>query len=861
MGFFDWLPWKKRERSPEELAEIRRTFAARYNHFRLLIQANTRAHELIAELEEALRGFTPYGMQYVRTLCTRISTSIFQMVRHLGELDHAGYDELQVAMERVNDRIMEILIPDEQLESGELVVNLADVGRDHADLCGPKMAMLGEAGKSLGLTIPTGFVVTVAAYRRFMQTGGLGDEIDRILKATDNGDRASLFKASTKVMQLITEASLPHDLTEAILGAYDALDAEQGGTPDLAVRSSALGEDIEGSSFAGQYRSVLNIDRASLLDAYKEVVASKYSRQAMAYRLNNGIPDADVAMSVGCMTMVDARAGGVAYSRSPVNVRDDHVSIHSVWGLPKPVVDGTAETDEFHVGRKPREVIEHHVVNKTVRYVCSHDEGVCKEDLLEDKGTQPSLTDEQALGVADVAIRIEEHFGPPQDIEWALTDDGSFLLLQCRPLMLVEDDQESMTPLAALPVPLMSGGRTASPGVGVGPAYTVRKDVDALEFPDGGVMIIANALPSRAALLDRCSAVIAEQGGMAGHLANVAREFGVPALFGVKGALGNFENGRILTVDADGRAVYDGAVEALLVERPQQRVMRGSPVQAALRQAARHIVRLNLTDPESPEFKPANCKTIHDIMRYCHEKAVQEMFQFGTNEDFIEAASRQLICDVPKQFWVLNLDDGIAPGGEDRGDQCVLLEHVDSYPMRALWEGMQAVPWEGPPPVHARGLMSVMFEATANPNLVPATGSHYTQKNYFMISKNYCSLQSRFGFHFCGVEALVSDRRSENYASFQFKGGAANVDRRIMRAKFVGDLLEEFDFRVRVREDNMFARVEGLDRETMGHRLKVLGYLITHTRQLDMVMTNQAEVEKRRNRFLDDFQKFEQPQA
>ena len=264
--------------------------------------------------------------------------------------------------------------------------------------------------------------------------------------------------------------------------------------------------------------------------------------------------------------------------------------------------------------------------------------------------------------------------------------------------------------------------------MGVGPAYTVRKDVDALSFPDGGVMILKNALPSRAALLDRCSALISEHGGMAGHLANVAREFGVPALFGIKGVVGNFENGRILTVDAEGRAIYDGAVEALLVEKPKERIMRGSPVQATLRRAARHIVRLNLTNPDSRDFRPGKCKTLHDIMRYCHEKGVTRMFEFGTDDTFIEAASRQLICDVPKQFWVLNLDDGFLPEGEGRTDQCIMLKHVDSFPMHALWEGMQAVPWEGPPPVHTKGLMSVMFEATMNPDLVPTSSTKYTQK-------------------------------------------------------------------------------------------------------------------------------------
>lgn len=844
--------------TPEELAEVRKKYAARYDHFRSLIQANTRAHELMGELEEALRGYTPYGMHYVRSLCTRISTSIFQMIRHLSELNPGTYDRLFDRFEDIQDKIMPYVEPeDPPAKPRALVLDLHEIGRDHVDLCGPKMSMLGEAKNALGLDVPEGFVITTDAFWKFMKSGSKELEIDRLIQSADPEDREVMFQTSSRIMQMIISTQLPDALADAILEAYDTMAERSGNQFKLAIRSSALGEDAEGSSFAGQYRSILNVDRGSLLDAYKEVVASKYSMQAMAYRVSKGIRDEDVAMSVGCMSMVSALAGGVAYSRSPVNIRNENVSIQSVWGLPKAVVDGSADTDELVVNRAdPMQVVERNIANKTEQYVCHEGEGICRSDLLEEQHDESSLTDEQAIAVARMAVQIEEYFGTPQDIEWALTDDGGLHLLQCRPLMLLEHEESSAP--KDLPEPLLSGGRVASPGVGVGPVHCIRKDADTLSFPDGGVMVLRQALPSRAALLDRCSAVIAEQGGIAGHLANVAREFGVPALFGVKGALNAVKDGQILTVDADGHGVYDGAVEALLKEKPKQRVMSGSPVLKSLRKAARHIVRLNLTNPDSPDFRPSKCMTFHDIMRFCHEMAVREMFEFGTNEAFVQAASKQLICDVPKQFWVLNLGNGILPEGEDREDRCVLFEHVDSFPMRALWAGMQAVPWDGPPPVHGKGLMSVMFEATANPNLVTAGRSQYTQKNYFMISKNYCCLQSRFGFHFCGVESLVSDRVSENYASFQFKGGAASESRRISRAKFVGDILEEFDFRVKVRADAVTARVEGLDKETMGHRLKILGYLITHTRQLDMIMSNPGEVEKRRQRFFEDFAKFDE---
>ncbi|WP_320172233.1 PEP/pyruvate-binding domain-containing protein [Maridesulfovibrio sp.] len=859
MNLLDWLPFGKRKKERPDPDLARELLTARYNNFRLLIQANTRTHDHIAELEEALRGFSPYGMHYVRALCTRISVSTFRMIKLLNELNPDGYTRLYERFNEIQDRIATEIEPERQSRGGELVLDLAGVGRDHADLCGPKMAMLGEAGNSLGMKIPPGFVVSTAAFGKFMEKDGLQSEIDRRIQAADLSSRDEVFQVSSSVMQLMMKTPFPDDITNAILDAYDKLCAKLGRTVNLAVRSSALGEDREGAAFAGQYRSILNVERGSLTAAVKEVMSSKYTMQAMAYRNNRGLRDEDVAMSVGCIEMIDAVASGVAYSRNPVNVRDRNATVYSVWGLPKAVVDGSAETDEFTVAFAPEgQVVKRRIADKTEKFVCDAGEGVCRTVQLDKSRCEPSIKDEQAVMVAGAAARIEEHFGPPQDIEWAVTGDGTFYLLQCRPLMLVEDGTEHAVSVCVpdLPESLLSGGMTASPGVGVGPVFPIRKSADKLSFPDGGIMVLKQALPDRAALLDRCSAVVTEQGGMAGHLANVAREFGVPALFGVKGALDKLQTGAIVTVDADGHAVYSGAVESLLTEKPRKRLMKGSPVQAVLRKAARHIVRLNLTDPDSPDFRASKCRTYHDIMRFCHEMAVREMFGFGISDDHIMAASRQLVCNVPKQFWILDLGNGVSPDG-DINPRCVFMEHVLSIPMRALWEGMQAVPWDGPPGIHGKGLMSVMFEATMNPNLNIASKSSYTQKNYFMISENYCCLQSRFGFHFCSVESLVGKRTSENYASFQFKGGAANPERRILRARFIGGILEELDFRVRVREDSLNARLEAVDREEMEYHLKILGYLITHTRQLDMIMTNSAQVEKYRERFFHDFKMFE----
>ena len=831
-----------RQAVPEEAEPLRVAFKTRYHHFKLLLNANNRALEIMADLEKTLYGIEPFGMGFIRSSCTSLSVSVFRMIKNLDELAPGKYTALYSRFDSIQKKIETLLKIPELPVDNRLVLDLDEVNADMADIAGNKMAHLGQMKNKIYMPVPEGFVITANAYYRFMEANDIQTEIDRRLQSAEKEDIQELYSVSADIQQMIIRAEIPPDLSEAIDSAFLKLEEKGIQTIHLAVRSSALGEDAVGSAFAGQYRTELNISRENLFEAFKEVISSKYTLQAMTYRLNKGIKDEDTGMAVGCLTMVDARVGGVAYSRNPVDKRDDSIFINAAWGLPKSVVDGSVDCDSFKVSREPElHLTGQEIKDKKIQFSCYPEEGICREEVIDDAHRHaPSLTPDQVLAIADQVLALEKYYGSPQDMEWAITKAGKIMVLQCRPLFQAGETREPFDPIQPdLSEILISGGITASPGAASGTAYRVDKGADMFQFPKGAVLIVRQALPRWASLLSRASGVISEQGGFAGHLANVAREFGIPALFGIKDVFNLVQNEEIITLDADAGVVYKGKIDRILSPRKQTSMMIGTPVHETLMQVSRHIVPLNLLDPDGIDFKAEACETLHDITRFVHEKSVSEMFNFGKEHNFSERSSKQLHYKVPMQWWILNLDDGFA---EEITGKYIKLENIVCIPMLAFWEGYTAIPWEGPPAIDGKGLVSVMFQATTNPALTTGTRSRYAERNYFMISKNYMSLNSRLGFHFSILEALVSERPMENYINFQFKGGAADMDRRFRRVSFIGDLLEQFEFRVDRKGDTLLSRIENREKQFMIDRLKMLGYLTLHTRQLDMIMASPDRV-------------------
>ncbi|WP_243545386.1 PEP/pyruvate-binding domain-containing protein [Pseudodesulfovibrio tunisiensis] len=823
---------------------------ARCENFRLLLSANAEALDAMADMNDSLIGERPFGMTQVRSHCVKAASGVSRMIDRLCRMAPGRHDALKDVFNRIVLEINEIVKPVEGPIHGPLCVPLSRARRQMAGDIGPKMAMLGEARHLLGVTVPQGFVITAAAFRRFLLQSGLRDEIDRMIQVAEAEELDALFALESRISRLIAEAPFPDGLEEAVAEELERMNSD--GSLRLAVRSSAVGEDLPGISFAGQYRTVLNVVPSEVLEAYREVVASMYSVSAMTYRLNRGIGGEELAMCVGCMRMVPARAGGVAYSVDPMDATGRTLSVSAVPGLPVGVVDGNASPDVWSLDRDSLEIVSGSVPEKTWKYGQAEGGGL-ERVPVNGHGSASVLGPEELDRLARLVLRLESEFDGPQDVEWAVAEDGGLILLQCRPLDREED--AFVAPRGDAQHLLLSGGIPASPGVGAGRPYVVDKDADMLGFPDCAVLVARNARPRLAAILPKAAAFVAENGSATGHLANVAREFSIPAVVGLKGAVDMLAGVETVTVSGTHGEIYSGRRSEMFPDSVcRLSVMEGTPVMEKLQKVVPLVTPLNLLHADGPEFAPEHCRTLHDLTRYCHEMGVREMFR--GNGDM--PLGRRLVAERTMQYWIVDLGEGISRDADPESDT-VDLEHICSDPMLALWRGMTAMPWQGPPAPDARGLVDLFGQAAANPALSPELGSSMADRNYFMIDRHYCNLQSRYGFHFSTVEGHAGPDSGENYVFFQFKGGAAAQDRRELRAELIRRVLEPLGFVTEVRGDALYARMENEEASVVLDAMVVLGHLAVHTRQLDMAMTGPEVVDAYLKRIETEIETFLHP--
>jgi len=479
----------------------------------------------------------------------------------------------------------------------KFILGLHEAGIRDIERVGGKNASLGEMIQHLsrlGIRIPSGFIITVDAYKDFISYNQLADKISSLISEINYESIESLRRAGLQVRNIIRNTKFPPELSNMIIKAYFQLSAEYGqDITDVAVRSSATAEDLPDASFAGQQETYLNVrGPAAIMDAFRNCFASLFTDRAISYRQNFGFDHFAIGISVCIQKMVrsDLGSSGVAFSLDTESGFKDAVVINGIFGLGELIVQGSISPDEFIVFKPVLDgsfvpIIEKKLGLKDQMMVYGDDPDERVKIIPVDKTTQQkfSLDEEKILQLAKWVVIIEKYYSDlkghwcPMDIEWAV--DGmtrQLFILQARPETIhSRKDHNKLTEYVMRShnqEPILKGIAVGDQ-IGSGKVkimYSLDKRLtDGNEFREGDVLVTDMTDPDWEPIMKKASAIITNKGGRTCHAAIIAREMGVPAIVGCRNATNLLTDGLMVTAscsEGDEGFLYNGKLSFDIIE-------------------------------------------------------------------------------------------------------------------------------------------------------------------------------------------------------------------------------------------------------------------------------------------------------
>jgi len=799
----------------EAQASVATGLRERHEALRDLLERNGALLELLAEIQLDLRLLGPAD-PVVRARTLRLLEATLLQAQTLNILSEDRHRRLYAVHEGIESEIRSVLAEGQaRLRTDPLALPLSACRAGEEVRVGGKAARLGELAVRLPERVPDGFVMTTAAHARLLAHGQTSARLRAVMKGLDLAvDATRLGTLAAEARDIVLKAPIPEEIRAAIREQASS----RGGVCSWAVRSSAVGEDGL-FSFAGQFETLLHVPPGELPESWRRVVASTFSEHVMRYRRSCGFFELATPMAALFMPVVAARAAGVLYTRDPARPQRDTLLVSALQGLAPDLVGGRRDAETAFVSRDTL------AVEERVPFPAGDGE------------SSPILSDDVLAGLARLGLEAESVLGRALDVEWAMEDSGRLRLLQARPLASVPTSKA--TPGKPPSPCLARGGLTIVGGRAVGVGVVGEASTQAEELPDGAILVVRQALPELGHLLPRIEGLVAEHGSLTGHLASLAREFGVPSVFGMPDAVPRLAGEERVSLNATHCEVYRGEAWPPEERETRRRVRdlragAGGPLH-------RLVLQLDLTDPGGPSFGLKGCRSLHDIVRLCHERGVAALFDSGAwREGDARAGARRVRgAPLPDGAWALDVGGGLAPSEGD--DRQVDPERILSRPFQALWRGMTTpgVAWSGRRHVDLRGFASVvsssLTEADRGPESLGGAAC-------FIVGAEYVNFHARMAYHFAMIDSVVGEAPESNDVGFRFWGGGAGRHQRDLRAQFLAEVLSRAGFSVQRRGDLVTARLRRRPAPVSEAGLEVLGRLMGCARQLDMLIRSESAV-------------------
>ncbi len=822
--------------------DIKDDLQLRYKSFLDLLTENENSLDLMTELENKYYNQQLISIPYLKSMIKNLSRRIKNILFDLQTLSGKDYQHLFQAFEDMEQNVREITTGEREPLYTPVIIPMDKITTKFIDKVGSKMANLGELKNKCNMKIPDGFGLTVCAYTHFSEYNNLSEKIFNILRNTDVNKSYELIAAETKIKELIKNAQVPNEITDIIRKESEKIEKEHKKDIFWAVRSSAIGEDLE-DSFAGQFSTILNVPTKQLIEKYKSVAASKYNTRSLLYQRMKKIRSDDVNMSVGFLEMVNAKCSGVLYTANPVRPDKKEILISAIWGLGQLLVEGEISADTYVLSRTHDfSLLREEIVPKEIFLKQMEHGGLEHCRIPEKQAISPCLTADKLHKLGKAAMIIEKHFKCAQDIEWCFDENDKLIIVQTRPLHL---NKEQKIPTKKVNAPIISDkAQPVAAGVGAGKVFKARDIHDLFDFPKGCVLVLEHSSPQYTGAFQKASAVVVEKGNLTDHMSSVVREFKVPCVVRVADIFSILKNGSEITIDATNGIIYQGIIKEILendgdaemdpiainIERTESYHM--------LKRLAELIFPLNLTDPRAANFTEGSCQSWHDIIRFCHETALNEMFSLKGKRRFGKMKNiYQVKTELPLSLYILNLfEDGVTTPEK----KIIKAESIICKPFQALWKGMNAsdISWDGPERMaSAGGVFTAMMRTPALESV------SYDTKSFAVVTKEYMNLSLSMGYHYVALDSYLSHDPYLNHITISFKGGAADAHKRGLRILLISEILKKAGFKVNINKDFLKARIKAEDADIIKRNLFLAGRMFGMTRLLDLSLENENSVE------------------
>jgi pyruvate,water dikinase len=380
---------------------------------------------------------------------------------------------------------------------------------------------------------------------------------------------------------------------------------------------------------------------------------------------------------------------------------------------------------------------------------------------------------------------------------------------------------------------VLRSGLTVYPGAVSGRVFLLRNLNELGRVPRGAILVARHDSSQFVGAMADVAAIITDTGGLTSHMAALCREFRLPTSVNTGDLTRTLVHGELVTVLIGEQTVtiYPGVVSQLLGDAGSRAArMEELAEYRKKRYLLRYIAPLNLVDPLRDEFTPKACRTLHDILRFIHEKSVARLID-QADSGWRSHRAVHLDLPVPAGIVLIDIGNGAAPGiGRDR----VTAEQVTSLPLRAVIRGMiHPGLWRSEAvPLRARDFLTSMLRATD----IVADGAPRSTASVAVITREYVNLNLKFGYHFIILDCYCGDIARNNHLYFRFAGGATDMTKRSRRLQFLESVLNNRGFLITLKGDMLIARLAAVGRDEMEAQLEVLGRLISYTRQLDAVL-------------------------